>query len=264
MKLFHYQRILKKIKNKPEEIDNEYLDAIKNNTIYLSTANEFNDPYECNFTLDITNLHPARYKQFIPEYYEDIDLKNRYLTEKEYLKEHQNSISDKFIETIRHIFGIYCLSPKPSSIPMWAYYADNHAGIALEYTLNHKLIEITNKVTYQDKYPVISLEKLLLDGERNDAGDNVLYGNNVVHSELYKLFYTKHKSWRHESEFRYVSNSRGLIENPFVLSGVIFGCNFPSKLIYQVKDELKHMNLSFKYAIINKRKFKIELKDELT
>ena len=96
---------------------------LKNNELYLSNPNIFNDPFDSYFNLYID----------------------------------ENDKGD-FLTYFRNDLRIACLSEVPNSLLMWSHYADKHTGFCIEYDFSH-IDEIINNimpVMYSSTLPDLS------------------------------------------------------------------------------------------------------------
>jgi Protein of unknown function (DUF2971) len=120
---------------------------------------------------------------------------------------------------------ILCLSELPSSILMWGYYAQNHAGLVLRFTdtvLNSPLLR-AKQVRYVESIPSLFDDDMLSD---------LLAGYSVLNADylIDEVALTKSKLWAHECEWR-VYTGKGRTADAFEhvpfnakeLDGVIFG-----------------------------------------
>ena len=107
-------------------------------------------------------------------------------------------------------YKIACFSENKDSIPMWAYYANNHQGICLEYDVqsltgdNAKLKEAFCKVHYSEYRP----RDIDVDDGRNRA------------------LIVKGSQWAHEHEWRLICKPKGNFVDLPCLSAVYLGVNF--------------------------------------
>lgn len=199
------------------------LENLKNDVVRLSTANSFNDPYDCGLTHNL--LHPLKrmlLHAFIDKYVvgkniteeEITKLKNMTLEtaiERMLGKEKFNEIKDELsqyledeIESIEYreiknkveLFQqeslVSCFSENMNSILMWSHYADNHKGFCIEYDFsNHSLTESLHPVIYSDK--IFDISPYIIDRNR--------FSNPSVN--IYAAI-NKSKSWSYEQEWRLV------------------------------------------------------------
>ena len=87
--------------------------------------------------------------------------------------------------------GIFCVSTKVESFPMWAHYADNAKGVAIEFE-NLEEAFAGNSSRVLDKLRPISYYK--------DQRPSVT----LRPSDLSELFFSKYIDWEYEQEYRVV------------------------------------------------------------
>ncbi len=148
---------------------------------------------------------------------------------------------NKTVELIASRCGIFCVSTRNDSLPMWAHYANNASGYLIEFKdLQSEflgdgtgILDQIKNVDYKQKRSGINFEK----GSYNS------------------LFFEKNKDWEYESEKRIVTNlnscSKLKIENGVIhlkeisktiVSKVIFGWKVPKHKIDQLSKEIKAIN----------------------
>ena len=136
---------------------------------------------------------------------------------------------------IREFFAndkILCLSEVPDSIVMWAYYAQNHSGMVLQFrdaVGADGPWRMARPVRYVDEVPSLFDDDSLSDML---SGQEALDPRRIIDI----ICFTKSKHWVHEHEWRIyagVGRTRGPHEdipfNALELDGVIFGCRMPTE-----------------------------------
>lgn len=168
-----------------EEKNELRFSTLERGEIYLSTINQFNDPFEG--------------KAFV---FDEDDNAPKGLRKKD---------CEDFIKQINEHARICCFAnpdEKYQNMPMWAYYANNHRGFCVEYEITDFHKKFMYPVSYSP-YRVTgnafigSLILGILDMIK--AGKNTLdmLGTVSVYNHLAYLSLTcKHISWQHEKEFR--------------------------------------------------------------
>lgn len=130
--------------------------------------------------------------------------------------------------------GIFSLSKDVMNELLWAYYANGHKGLCIEYdseiimeSYNYGLYPISNcleifplvhciDVEYSDSYPLLKQEYL----------SNM---SNMT-SILKCLVGTKSKRWKQENEVRLIFNKFGFTELDYrAVTGIYFGVNFSNE-----------------------------------
>lgn len=94
-------------------------------------------------------------------------------------------------------------------LPMWAYYANNHKGMCIEYDVLSA--EYIFPVGYTEKR--VPLSKLLSTISTNEADDLFEERIELVFHLFSMQFYQKHSSWKSENEYRLI-HPRAICEDP--------------------------------------------------
>ena len=106
-------------------------------------------------------------------------------------------------------YKIACFSEEKSSIPMWAYYANDHKGVCLEYDMA--------KLNVEDEYE-FELKRAFCKVHYSD------YRPQDQHGE-YSLI-VKSSQWSHEHEWRLICDTESNYITVPCLSAVYLGINF--------------------------------------
>lgn len=122
------------------------LDALRSDKFFLSRADLFNDPYDCLLYYDETHLR-AQIEQHISrenlaEFFQQADILQEGTAQLNAVLDFFDEKRDEFVyETLSNIaenplqksICIASLTEDISSPVMWAHYADDHCGFAIEY-----------------------------------------------------------------------------------------------------------------------------------
>jgi len=213
------------------------LDMIKKGEIWLSSARNFNDPFDTA----ITHRFDELYDNKIAEDWARAVVKREmpYLTPDEIekcvskkLTEIRNNPDDyiekakeRIIEIQYNKFGICSFSESNNNILLWSHYARNHTGVCIgfdtEVIINYanqiaekekELLDLV-KVKYSNEYPKFSLFKSALN--KDDLTD------------IFNLLYTKSSDWSYEKEYRLIyweKTNFGIQLGSKAISEVILGC----------------------------------------
>ena len=195
------------------------------NELYFCTANDFNDPFDCEFQVEFSGskIEAAEYSAYLQEKHgSPLSRKDRRLAIREDIRnlkrpDFANKVRDGFRQSIE-TWGICCFSEQRDNILMWSHYANAHRGFCLEFSgaLHVVDVERTKRrvlpfpVEYSKRYPVA----------------NLMQTHGMTETIL-----TKAEQWNYEKEWRITIPGRtGL--HPFppqCLTGVIFGCEMSEK-----------------------------------
>jgi hypothetical protein len=162
----------------------------------------------------------------------------------EYLKKMFHST----VELIASRCGIFCISTRYDSLPMWAHYANNASGFVIEF---EHLQEI-----YKGDGTGILNEIKNIDYKNKRSGIN--FHNGSYNS----LFFEKNKDWEYESEKRVITDLNSCTElkigdeviyfqeiSKKFISKVIFGWKVPRQIIDKLSIELCEINPNIKIAV---------------
>jgi hypothetical protein len=129
--------------------------------------------------------------------------------------------------------GILSLSETAENQPMWAHYADNHAGLAFGFEKTEASMlgngDHTFPVTYTDAKPVMTTvfpsqwSFSFTQDARITASQRLAFTDPFFRAAIS----TKTTEWAYEREWRYVEESHGLYPWPGNLREIIFGMKMP-------------------------------------
>ncbi len=205
--------------------------VLQNRTLRWSTPGLLNDPFDMQFDLhvevDREKLRALTLRKhwdawYGPSYVPHPDSKmgkfissNRHRAPKlsrEAFAEKFHNMSDNSLDNLishlpeRHkevrasiaTTKVLCLSAVGDSLPMWAYYAENHQGAVLRFKRHSdvdSLYPLARAVTYTQQMPRLFDEERLSD---IGAGLATTQSPDLIE----RLVYTKAKAWEHEQEWR--------------------------------------------------------------
>ena len=119
-------------------------------------------------------------------------------------------------------YRIACFSEEKSSIPMWAYYANDHQGVCLEYDIS--------KLSVDDDYE-FELKRAFCKVHYSE------YRPKDQHGE-YSLI-VKSSQWSHEHEWRLICDTESNFITVPCLSAVYLGINFDTEKIGLIVDAIR-------------------------
>lgn len=171
----------------------------------------------------------------------------------DYLKE----MFEKTIEIMALRCGIFCVSKRFNSLPMWAHYANNAEGYVIEF-------ENLQNVFLGDKTGILN-EVKDVTYKLNRTGIN-------FESGTYKsLFFEKDKDWEYESEKRVITNLSSCSElnigsdliytkqiDKSCITKVIFGWKVSDEIVKKLTTKCHQINPNLKATKSVIRNGKIE------
>jgi hypothetical protein len=227
------------------------LDVIRDLRIYLSHANEFNDPFECAIKFDYTSIGVEDIKRILlsEEYYftewcalnpseEDLDKRRQYYQEHidEIARERVEDIPTRremtqrqFLVHASRAFIMGCFSLHDNSVQMWSYYANDHKGIVIEFDGSSEPFTYADclyEVKYGSERPVFQLQ-----------------GAEDLKEQFFRCATHKGNSWSHEREVRYIipKNISVIQQGRFLpipaksIVSVTLGCRCPIEYRFAIR-----------------------------
>lgn len=229
---------------------NYVIETLTNNQLHFSTADKFNDPYDCYIGINKREFYCKYFVQllkqdnkktladefetkFLPHPLMD-NLNLNPIEEYALLKFKKDKIDltpiilnveKSYVEYVKQIYklkkSIYicCFSNSDleSSMQMWAYYANNYNGYCCTYEINansnnEKIKDLAN--TFNNHlHPITYTEKLIsVDIDKLIK----IKPKNLTHDEYIKNLVlqasqSKYKKWENESEYRLIFNKTDFV-----------------------------------------------------
>ncbi|MCC5790927.1 MAG: DUF2971 domain-containing protein [Opitutales bacterium] len=223
---------------------------IESRRLFYATPTSFNDPFDCNLRLHTNDSTDDDWVSYIDALIAKCPSRRNQLTvvKAERLWSTHPEFSDIGLGTRRTIYeesSVLCLAKRPDSIPMFAYYADDHNGIAIELEFSDD--EIPCGVPFGNLAdPANIYERKIIMGDIEylptlpELNYHRLYGRPQL---IKSLMFTKFDGWRHEEEFRVFRKGVAASTAEFpatMLKRVIFGARTGSAEIDLVKHWLSH------------------------
>jgi hypothetical protein len=242
------------------------------NEIFMASAIEFNDPFDCripqNFSLlnvqekdqyltdQLIRLYPSVSKRNIDLEKKIHEIEKRFADTETYQVEH-----DKIeFEYFDKYFGVLSLSARWNSVLMWSHYADKHKGYCIgfyEERLRNSLFPTavgTGIVKYQDNFPEIKPKVFKYPNDPE-----------IIHRRFTETL-TKSLDWTYEEEYRMFINYFPTIPNTEdrivhfkddIISEVIIGMNMNEPSKEEIINTCKSRKIPVYQA--QKDKFKFEI-----
>lgn len=202
---------------------------LKNSTIRFSRPYSFNDPFDCQLTINTDNTNEE-----IEKYANQTAIEKGLSTQQreEFLYQHSNpderfELTNKSIQDAVKSLKISCFSTVYDNLLMWAHYAEKHCGVVLKFEVlkDASFFMIPYKANYVKNYPVFNY---IRDDYFRDSG---------YLSKL--LVETKSLDWLYENEIRVMKpdtdkhnpvDYQDLLIKHEAIVGVIFGCKVEDML----------------------------------
>lgn len=218
------------------KINSHALSNFKDDTVWFSSADKYNDPYECAAMCDIEEVMRQSAKFNIDKIFDQTNLE-KYLSaieidfvktssdpmrelSKQLIGKHEDIPEEEKEKIISALYGlekdlsqkifiqrnqyvqagmkICSFSSRVDSTVMWGHYADSHEGFAIEYDVtNWPIGDIRRRVLY----PVIYQQEVF-DSTKYHL--QIAAGKNF--NNLFNIVAAIHKSpdWSYENEWRFV------------------------------------------------------------
>ena len=169
--------------------DEKRFDALLKNRLFLSEVSSFNDPFDCK------------------AYHYDPKALMKY----EELKPHNGKIIDDFSSMLR---VVSLTSNGVQSLPMWAHYANNHAGFCVSYDMTDRdnlfLKSCTFPVFYtDDRLDITSVMDSFVSSVNTEIKVQSAAGKKEILIDDFSIVFlasllcnVKQSSWSYENEYR--------------------------------------------------------------
>lgn len=181
------------------------LDNFTNDTLHLTTASRFNDPFDSALTVDPfrSNSGRAVIDRIVASIgIDQIDERNRERLS-EYIDQRGGRFRSKLQASMLHLarngYKLCSLSSRIDSTLMWSHYAKDHTGFTMEYDFK-TLPE--NDPVYRFLWPVIYTGAMLDLSFLFDDMETTKRGLNGLYPVLAAM--SKAKDWAYEGEWRLI------------------------------------------------------------
>jgi hypothetical protein len=229
---------------------NEFLfRTLINNELFFSAPSTFNDPFDCNFNIQLVENSEFE-KKMLQDTFTELDIEQYSLPVLRQLFTESFSKNNHFFNSISEDTGVTCFSEKCDNFLMWSHYTNKHSGVCLIFDWR---IDVNYFMGYKIKY--------------SDELCTIIWSSNeVLLEQIFQPLLIKLKHWDYESEVRSVSsitnNDRTLAFNPKALKGIIFGVNTKKEDIDLIKRIVslhdKYENVKYYNAELNRLKSLIQ------
>ena len=162
------------------------IELLSQDTIYIPTIEQLNDPAEALFDDSLFNRQMKLFKPFA-----------------------SSGSMDRVKDSVRDLYnkvrssGIYSLSTEPANELMWAYYASGHCGYAIIFD-TEVLSRLFREVKYDNMYEIDVVYSTKLP-----QFDITKISRQKIEDTLKCFVGNKSKAWKHEAEHRLVLDKGG-------------------------------------------------------
>jgi len=151
------------------------VDALTENSVWLSTPKSFNDPFDCALSLDALRFGEslAHAVEEAVRHASDLPPTAEQLVEHPGDREAFETFRLNLLES-QQSRGVLSLTEVPDSLLMWAHYGDSHKGFCIEYDAVGKseLSNLARPVNYVDALPSLTAGDIFR-GSSGDALDEL-------------------------------------------------------------------------------------------
>jgi hypothetical protein len=233
--LYHWQRF------DPDRL----VPFLRTGKLYCSSPKQFNDPWDCELAFDIPSLEDPEVRRRHADWAVDLTTRRAPMSAMDTERMRLTLINDpaRAAELLTEIsaatsadianrFRVYCLGSDPTNLLMWSHYAEDHSGIALEFSLRNGIMCAALECQYHEELPLFPI-----DGGGDEQHLTVLLAKSHV--------------WKYEQEFRLVTQERaaantqdtlftdgGLLQLPQgALTAIVVGCKGDVAAVQRLVDE---------------------------
>lgn len=180
------------------------LDNLRDRFLYFSAPRDFNDPYDCDIPLSVSNMTEAEYHTDVVE---KLGISNPVPFKK--FVANTNKLLEEFVIAQRNLSGVLCLCEENHNVLMWSQYADRGRGVCLGFDTYHQnagdkregVVRFSGKafakVTYTTEILDNAAYKMLTDSTNRQYMD---------------FFSRKAKDWGYEKEWRMFAAEEGKLK----------------------------------------------------
>jgi hypothetical protein len=173
------------------------MDILKNQQLFYSAPDSFNDPFECqmnisfNAPMDVKNKKATEMLKKNPNM---TDSEAKRLAPERW-KQIEQGGTDRLRSLLYNNAGVVCFSTIKDDILMWAHYAGGHNGICIEFSLDEKYMAFEDHVNFFKQARRVNYEKEMPRVNFYTTGDIKILNAAIL---------TKSEHWVYEKEFRII------------------------------------------------------------
>ena len=180
------------------------LDNLRDQFLYFGAPRNFNDPYDCDIVLSVSNMTEEEYHTNVANKF---GVSNP-VPFQEFVA-NTNKLLEEFVIARRNLSGVLCLCEENHNVLMWSQYADRGRGVCLGFDPYHQNASDKREgvVRFSGKaFTKVTYTTEILD---NDAYKVLVDGTNRPYMDL---FSRKAKNWEHEKEWRMFALKEGKLK----------------------------------------------------
>lgn len=232
--------------NNSDEINEQSLKILTDNSFHFSYPYKFNDPFDCRIFCKYEGSKEEwrKYTDSI----EDINKKKEFINSLESVNYDPQKIDEMFHYVNnyqRYPYIICCFSELRDNILMWSHYASKHYGFCVGfksiYEKGNNYFEMAENVGHFNN----SNKALLNEVQYHFDSPNII---NPVKSKIYSVEsfqLTKSKSWKYEREYRILIRSKSFnnSDNKYSKLNFKFKKEILNEVIFGIKMEYEDMKM---------------------
>ena len=215
------------------------MELLSNDTIYIPTIEQLNDPAEALFDDSLFNLQMKLFKPFA-----------------------SSSSMERVNDALRDLYnkvrssGIYSLSKEPANELMWAYYASGHCGYAIIFD-TEIVSRSFREVKYDNMYEIDVVYSINLP-----QFDITKISRQKIEDTLQCFVGNKSQTWKHEAEHRLVLDKGGrkLKIDYRAVKGFVFGSRMPEDDIDFIMKTFSGRDLDYSKIELRDNSYELSLK----
>lgn len=221
--------------------NNEYWEEnLKTDTIWMSSFEDFNDPYDGAMKYDPVKLHSLITSHPMKTVDAGMDLVI------------ENCMCEPFPEKVRSLYKAACFTESVHNMLMWSHYADYHKGFCLAYSakdIMYNLLRIFPVVYTEERVDatdfmfnswVMANSECLLDSPDFIESNGMKHYKNVDATKALKAGLFKAPCWSYEREWRLIDIDTSCKEMPKIK---------PSRIFYRCKMSMEQKKRIHQIAV---------------
>lgn len=236
-------------------------DFFDNLTLKLSCFGEFNDPFEMVMGDYLHSVNEDQGDHIMSLNSKLSDVASYY----DYAWDAQCGV--------RASVGVLCFSSKKDNLLMWAHYANNHAGICIEFDKTAEFFngKYKNAASLFGESRVDSYKNI---GQLRKVEYKIERPSYILPSELEydtESWFVKSPEWKYEKEHRLllpidsaIKSSDNILLFPIeskMIKSIIMGCQMLVSEKREVYEKCKCLGIKVQEAFIHSHKFKLDIVD---